>query len=109
MTRELDDRRTEEEKKELKYFVSAIDTYMTEWGNDCGRLENATSFAFWFVKDHDKALVMKDWVNSRNEMKCVTIFPACEFDGLVNDLENRKTKGYHASVYTAHDNHRAFN
>lgn len=106
MTREIEDRRDDFEKAYFKYYVWAKDNYMTRWGNDCGRLDNAISYAVWFVKDVHRAWELRDWVSSRDEMSHVYIGTSNEFYERVSKLNNT-TKGYHISVYPTHE-HRSF-
>lgn len=72
----IEDRRTEEQKKQLKYIVHAHDTFMSEWG----MAEGGRSLCAWAVEsesDRDKIL---DWVKSRSDMKRVNWSYACDFD-----------------------------
>lgn len=106
MTRELDDRRDDFEKAYLKYYVWAKDSFMTKWGNDCGRLDNAISYAVWFVKSERRAKQLRDWVSSRDEMSHICIGKSDGFDERISKLNN-STKGYHVSVYPTYS-HRSF-
>jgi len=106
MTRELHDRRDEFEKAYFKYYVWAKDNFMTKWGNDCGRLDNAVSYAVWFVKDSNRADQMFKWLMDRDEMSNIFIGLSVSFEYDVASMNNR-TKGYHISTYPTHE-HRCF-
>ncbi len=77
------DKRTDEQRKNTKYFVNATDRFMSGWG----KAEGGNSYFCIAVADHAQAMAAMEWLDGREEMKCVR-----------DSLRPRRAKGSHTSI-----------
>ena len=76
----IEDRRTEEQKEQLKYIVYAHDKFMSGWGQAKG----GRSLCAWAVKSESDKDKMLDWLERRSDMGRVDWDLSSEFDRKLN-------------------------
>lgn len=92
----INDERTKEQKKQLKYIVYAHDKFMSGWGH----ARDGRSLCAWAVETEAQKDRMLDWLEGRSDMTRVDWDLACEFDRKLN----RKSFA-HCSIYSATKEH----
>ena len=90
---ELEDDRTEEEKKELSVIIMATDKFLSGWG----RAEGGPSYAGWACRPED-AQTVESWVRSREDMANVR---------KVSGNYRPPRRPGHCHIYAVHKNHPA--
>ena len=89
----IEDRRTEEQKVELRWLVIGTDKILSGWG----KAEGGVSYACWACHIDDLHIVLK-WVESRTDMQRVRIAEAQSY---------RPSGVGHCAIYPVHSEHPA--
>tara|TARA_Y100001972_G_scaffold96053_1_gene118399 strand:- start:392 stop:703 length:312 start_codon:yes stop_codon:yes gene_type:complete len=99
----IEDRRTEEQKQKLKYFVMGTDTFLSGWG----RAKDGISYAVWFCETKEQRQKLTYFVKSRSDMKRVLNGSSEQFESLLK-RKPFMDRANHISIYVCDENHRAF-
>ena len=99
----IEDRRTEEQKQKLKYFVMGTDTFLSGWG----QAKDAISYAVWFCETEEQHKKLKSFVKSRPEMTRIILGTAESFERMLERKPLMAEKN-HISIYATDEKHIAF-